>query len=84
MPMKQIDGYEIEYMAEPLEGCAQWGAFVAIYAPSATPMHMNIIYPKHRVAADQALASEADAERAAEASALEILEHLRNPPPSGP
>jgi hypothetical protein len=82
MPMKEIDGYEVEYMAEPLDGCELWGAFVTIYAPSATPMHMNVLYPRHRVAADQVLTSEADAESAAEKSALDILAQLRNPPPA--
>jgi len=84
MPMKNIDGYEIEYMAEPLDGCEQWGAYVAIYAPSDTPMHMNNPYPKHRVAADQVLSSEADAERAAEQAARDIVQGLRAlaPPPA--
>ena len=77
MPIKTIDGYEIDYTAEPLEGCGDWGAYVAIFTPSDNPMHMNNIYPKKRVAADVALASEAMAEQAAEKAAMEILRQLR-------
>ena len=41
MPIKTIDGYEIDYTGEPLEGCDDWGAYVAVFAPSDNPMHMN-------------------------------------------
>ncbi len=30
MPTKYIDNYEIEFSAEPLEGCSQWGAYIAV------------------------------------------------------
>jgi hypothetical protein len=77
MPAKSIDGYEIEYTAEPLEGCDLWGAYVAIFMPSDNPMHMNNVYPKQRVAADLALPSEAQAEAEAEKAGAEILQKLR-------
>ncbi|TYQ21441.1 UNVERIFIED_ORG: hypothetical protein JN05_00401 [Zoogloea ramigera] len=82
MPIKTIDEYQVEYMAEPLEGSDQWGAFVAISAPSATPMHMNVIHGRQRVAADQVFGTEAEAEGAAEQAALALLEQVRNPPPA--
>jgi hypothetical protein len=78
MPIKTIDGYEIDYTAEPLEGCGDWGAYVAIFMPSDNPMHMNNIYPKRRVAADLTLSSEAQAEQEAGKAALAILEQLRS------
>ena len=77
MPIKCIDDYEIDYTAEPLEGCSDWGAYVAIFTPSDNPMHMNNIYPKRRVAADRVLASEAIAEQEAEKAAMAILDQLR-------
>ena len=77
MPIKTIDGYEIDYTGERLEGCDDWGAYVAIFTPSDNPMHMNNIVPKKRVAADVALTSEAMAEQEAEKAAMEILGHLR-------
>ena len=79
MPIKTIDDYQVEYMAEALEGCEQWGAFVAISAPSATPMHMNVIHERQRVAADQAFSSAAEAEEAAEQAALALVKNLQNP-----
>lgn len=78
MPIKCIDDYEIDYTAEPLQGCDAWGAYVAIFMPSDNPMHMNNIYPKRRVAADRVLASEAIAEQEAEKAAMAILEQLRS------
>lgn len=77
MPIKTIDGYEIDYTGEPLEGCDDWGAYVAVFAPSDNPMHMNNLVPKKRVAADVSLTSEAMAEQAAEKAAMEILRQLR-------
>lgn len=55
MPTKSVDGYEIEFTGELLEGTKQWGAYVSIFAPSANPMHMTHIYPKRRVSADMTL-----------------------------
>ena len=57
MPVKIIDGYEVEFTAEPLEGCDSWGAYVSIFAPSDNPMHMTIVYPKQRVSADLELSN---------------------------
>jgi hypothetical protein len=77
MPEKTVDGYEIEYTAEPLEGCDQWGAYVAISMPSDNPMHMTNVYPKQRVAADQTLSTEAAAEAEAEKAGMEVLRRLQ-------
>ena len=78
MPTKCIDDYEIEFTGERLEGSSLWGAYVAIFMPSANPMHMNNIYPKQRVAADRTLPTEAAAETQAEQSAMKILAQLRS------
>jgi hypothetical protein len=78
MPNKTIDGYEVEFTGELLEGTRQWGAFVAIFAPSANPMHLANVYPKRRVSADRELADQAAAEAEAERAALAILETLRS------
>ena len=77
MPIKSVDEYQIDYTAEPLEGCDEWAAFVAIYAPSDNPMHMNHLYPKRRVSADVTLATEQAAEQEAEKVAMAALEELR-------
>lgn len=79
MPTKTIDGYEIEFTAEPLPGTDHWGAYVAILAPSANPMHMDEVYPKQRVMADLPCTCEADAQAHAEQAAETILEQLRAP-----
>jgi hypothetical protein len=73
MPTRSVDGYEIEFTGELLEGTKQWGAYVSIFAPSANPMHMTHIYPKRLTLMDQH-AAEAEAEKAA----LKILEDLRS------
>lgn len=83
MPEKTVDGYEIEYTAEALEGCDQWGAYVAIFMPSDNPMHMTNVYPKQRVAADITLPSQAAAEARAEQAGMEILQQLRSASQAG-
>lgn len=77
MPTKSVDEYQIDYTAEPLEGCGEWAAYVAITAPSDNPMHMNHIYPKRRVSADLTLATEQAAEEEAEKAAMAALDELR-------
>jgi len=78
MPAKNIDGYEVEYTGELLDGTRQWGAFVSIFAPSSNPMHMTHIYPKRRVSADLTLMDQPSAEAEAERAAMKILEGLRS------
>lgn len=78
MPTKMIDGYEVEFTGELLEGTEQWGAYVSIFAPSANPMHMTHIYPKRRVSADLTLPDQHAAEAEAERAASIILEELRS------
>lgn len=78
MPSKTIDGYEIEFTGEALEGTSQWGAYVSIFAPSSNPMHMFNVCPKRRVSADLVLGSQQAAEAEAERAALKILEELRS------
>ncbi|MGW8394188.1 hypothetical protein [Pseudoduganella sp. HUAS MS19] len=78
MPNRSIDGYEIEFTGELLEGTKLWGAYVSIFAPSANPMHMTHVYPKRRVSADLTLLDQQAAEAEAERAALKILEDLRS------
>jgi hypothetical protein len=78
MPIKIIDTYEVEFTGELLAGSEQWGAYVAIFAPSDNPMHLNTIYPKHRVSADLKLLDQHSAEAEAERAATVILDDLRS------
>ncbi len=79
MPIKTVDGYQIEFTAELLPGTDNWGAYVAIFAPSANPMHLDEVYPRQRVMADAPCVSEAEACAQAEQAADAILAHLRAP-----
>jgi hypothetical protein len=78
MPIKNIDTYEVEFTGELLAGTEQWGAYVAIFAPSDNPMHLNNIYPKHRVSVDLVLQDQHAAEAEAERAAAIILDDLRS------
>ncbi|MYM88536.1 hypothetical protein GTP91_15300 [Rugamonas sp. FT82W] len=80
MPTKYIDNFEIEFSAERLEGCKLWGAYVAVFAPSATPMHRLNVRRKHRVAAVQQFADAESACAAAEAAAQDIVASLKAGP----
>lgn len=79
MPTKYLNGYEIEYTAEPLIGTNYWGAYVAILAPSENPMHLSEVYAKQRVSAELTFFNENEAEDAASKAGSEILERLRAP-----
>lgn len=79
MPTKTVDGYQIEFTAEPLPGTDSWGAYVAIFVPSDNPMHLDEVYPKQRVTADVVCASETAAREQAEQAAAAILDQLRAP-----
>jgi hypothetical protein len=79
MPTKTIDGYQIDFTAEPLPGTDHWGAYVAIFAPSDNPMHLDEVYARQRVMADVPCTSEAEAQAQAEQAAIDILAHLRAP-----
>ncbi|XLZ68904.1 hypothetical protein ABT364_20475 [Massilia sp. SR12] len=76
MPTQIIDGYEVEFTGELLEGSGQWGAYVSIFAPSANPMHLTHIVPKRRVSADQKFSDQHSAEAEAERMAAIILQEL--------
>lgn len=78
MPSKIVDGYEIEFTGERLEGTGQWGAFVSIFAPSSNPMHLTHIVPKRRVSADLHLSDQHAAEAEAERAASLLLQELRS------
>lgn len=78
MPSRSIDGYEVEFTGELLDGTRQWGAYVSIFAPSSNPMHMTHIFPKRRVSADLTLLDQRSAETEAESAALKILDELRS------
>ncbi len=77
MPTKNIDSYVVEFTGELLEGSEHWGAFVSISVPSDNPMHMNNIYPKHRVSTELTLSDQQAAEAEAERAATVILNELR-------
>ena len=77
MPTKSVDGYEVEFTGEALEGTSQWGAYVSIFAPSSNPMHMNTVCHRRRVSADQVLLDQQAAEAEAERAAMKILDELR-------
>ncbi|WP_338767168.1 hypothetical protein [Massilia sp. METH4] len=77
MPAKMIDGYEVVFTGEELEGTGQWGAYVAIFAPSANPMHMTALRPKRRVSADLTLTDQQAAEAEAERVVMGMLAELR-------
>ena len=79
MPIAFVDHYEVDHTAEPLRGTRQWGAYVAIFTPSGSPMHRDNVFPKHRVMADHVFTTEAEAEQAAHAEGLTVLERLRQP-----
>lgn len=78
MPTKNIDDFVVEYTGELLAGSEQWGAYVAISAPSANPMHMTVIHPKKHVSVDRAFADQHAAEAEAERAASVILQELRS------
>ena len=77
MPTKIIDGYEVVFTGEVLEGTGQWGAYVSISAPSANPMHMIKLRPKRRVSADLTLTDQRAAEAEAERVVMGMLAELR-------
>ncbi|MBV6325077.1 hypothetical protein [Duganella violaceipulchra] len=80
MPTKYIDDYEVEISAERLEGCKLWGAYVAVFAPSATPMHRLNVRRKHRVAVIQQFEDAASACAAAEVAAQDIVASIKAGP----
>jgi hypothetical protein len=73
MSIENIGEYEIEYTAVPLNDVAGWAAHVAVYGPSANPMHRNTLFPEQRVLADSVFASRAQAESEARKAALALL-----------
>lgn len=77
MPTKIVDGYELDFTSQKLEGCSFWGAYVTIYMPSSNPMHMDTIFARQRVSADLRFPDEASATAEAESAALKILDGLR-------
>jgi hypothetical protein len=74
VPTEQLGDYEIDYSGVKLTDVDGWAAQVAIYGPSANPMHRNSIVPPQRVAVEHVFATEAEAEAEAHKAALEMLE----------
>lgn len=74
MRTETIGEYEIEYSAVQLPDSSDWAAHLAIYGPSANPMHMSNIFPSQRVATDTAFPSEAAAEAEARRIAIAMIE----------
>jgi len=77
VPVKSIDRYEMEFMAEPLHGSGDWGAYVEILTESDNPMRMDSVFPKQRVSADIAFPTEAGALAEAEKAGIRIVAQLR-------
>lgn len=77
MPVNTIDQYEMEFTAEALAGSQDWGAYVEILTASDNPMRMDTVFPKQRVSADVAFATEAEALAEAEKAGLKMIEQLR-------
>jgi hypothetical protein len=78
MPIKNIDNYEVEFTGELHAGTEHRGSFVAIFAPSDNPTHLNNIYPTQRLSADLTLLDQHAAEAEAERAAAIILDGLRS------
>lgn len=74
MPSEQIGEYEIDYSAVELVDHQGWAAHVAIFGPSANPMHRNILIADHRVAIETVFQSAQEAERQARQAALDMME----------
>lgn len=78
MTTEFIDDYEVEYTAEPLDGCSLWGAYVSVFAPLTSPMHREHILAKQRVSADKSLATQEQAEAEAKNAVLDIIKTLKS------
>ena len=81
MTTESVGEYEIDYSGMRLDDVDGWAAWVTIYGPSPNPMHRNSIVPAQRVAVEQVFASEEEAQQAAHAAALHMLEE-RAPKPA--
>lgn len=74
MPTEQIGDYTIEFTGVRLTDVDGWAAYMAVYGPSANPMHRNDIVPNQRVAVEQVFATEEEAAAEARKAALAMLE----------
>ena len=74
MTTETIGEYEIDYSGAHMADVDGWAAWVAIYGPSANPMHRNSIVPAQRVALEQVFDSEAAATEQARLAALAMLD----------
>ncbi len=77
MHTETIGNYEIECSGIQLPDSEDWGANLAIYAPSTNPMHRNDIFPSQRVAVDVVFSSEQEAEAEARVVAISMIEDRR-------
>lgn len=73
MRTETIGAYEIECSGVPLATGEGWGAHVAIYGPSANPMHRNPIFPEQRVSIEAVFNNEAEAEAEALRVAVSMI-----------
>lgn len=77
MKSEIIGDYEIQYSGIPVPDTDNWTATLAIYAPSTNPMHRNNIFPSQRVAVDSIFPTEQEAEAAARAFGISMIEKGR-------
>jgi len=75
MPTERLGDYEIEYAGVRVIGSDDWVAQVAIFGPSANPMHRNAVFPSQRVLADKTFHDERSAQDGALQVAHELLEN---------
>jgi hypothetical protein len=77
MKSETMGEYEIEYSGIQLPDSEDWIANLAVYAPSANPMHRNDIFPLQRVAVDVVFPTEQAAEAGAREFAIAMIEKGR-------
>ena len=82
MTTETIGEYEIDYSGAHMADVDGWAAWVAIYGPSANPMHRNSIVPAQRVAVEHVFGTEAEAEAEARKAAVAMVEEKTVKPPA--
>lgn len=74
MPTQQRGEYEIDYSGVWMADVEGWAAHVAIYGPSANPMHRNSIVAPQRVALETIFPTQEEAESEAHKAAMSMLD----------
>jgi hypothetical protein len=73
MRIELIAEYEIECAGVKRPDGDRWTAYLTIHGPSVNPMHMATIFPHQRVRIDTDFPTQAEAEEAARAVAMEMI-----------